>query len=466
MPKKAVALFFAAAFLGAVLYVYFTFPRTKGEIPQSNNQRPFPSAPQPGPNGVPVPEPAPNPNTPKVPPGPSLRAMAWGNATETQALEVQADAFSAGTGRHVSFTIDTDLASYRADLQQALASGAPPDVCLVDARNFAGLDPAHDLVDAPAPGADVAPRSVAAFTVGGAIKAVPDEFSVEVLFYNPSYFDQAGFGDPGPHWTWDILESITRGITAQKLKDPAGDAIYPLELPADFDLWNILCTEAGRPVLDQDVWHLADPDAKDAHERGLDLIHEIFQEFVIAAPLPKPNEPVGRYFAQQRAAILIGPSALTATLPSFPYAMTVLPSDLTRASLAHVNGWAVTAKSPDPDAARALATYLAWQPVHAGWTSTRAPKNDEGNAAVCYQTLDQALVPRIEPRTAQFAQFLDQQINLLARTPVVNTDELYGRIQSEYQSETSPPAISGDLPQAAGQKPTPKAATEEQIRGL
>ena len=44
MPKKAVAIFFLAAFIGAAIFVYFTFPRTKDEMPKSNNQRPYPSS--------------------------------------------------------------------------------------------------------------------------------------------------------------------------------------------------------------------------------------------------------------------------------------------------------------------------------------------------------------------------------------------------------------------------------------
>ena len=104
MPKKAVALFFLLAFLGAAIFVYFTFPRTKEEIPASNNQRPFPSVPGPGPNSVPVPETVPRPNTPKVPPGPTLRVMAWASGADARTLEAEADAFAAATGRRACGT--------------------------------------------------------------------------------------------------------------------------------------------------------------------------------------------------------------------------------------------------------------------------------------------------------------------------------------------------------------------------
>jgi ABC-type glycerol-3-phosphate transport system substrate-binding protein len=468
VPKKAVAIYFLLAFIGAALFVYFTFPRTKEEIPASNNQRPFPSAPMPSPNtpnGIPVPETVPHPNTPKVPPGPTLRVMAWASGADAQALEAEADSFTVATGRHASLTIDSDANSYRRDLQQAFASGSPPDVCLVEARDFSGLDPARDLADeTPAP--NVAPRSLAAFTVDGKIKAVPDEFSVDVLYYNPSHFDEAGLGYPDRHWNWDILEADARALDSLNLKNDAGQPIYPLELPADFDFWNILCTQAGHPALDLDVWHLSDADTKESQMRALDFIHEIFQGLSVTAPLPKAGEPPGRLFAQQRASLLIAPSELTASLPPFHYAFTLLPEDMARASLARVNGWAVTAPSTETDAARALAVYLARQPVHAGWSSVTKPKDDASPAAICYEALGQALVPRIEPKTAHMAHFLDEQINLLARNAQQKTGDLYARIQTEFQNANPTPAIEGGLPHAAGPKPPPKVEAAAQLRGL
>jgi ABC-type glycerol-3-phosphate transport system substrate-binding protein len=466
VPKKAVALFFLLAFLGAALFVYFTFPRTKEEIPTSNNQRPFPSAPTPSPpvpHTVPVPDTVPHPTAPKVPPGPTLRVMAWATGAEAQKLEALADAFGTATGRHASLTIDSDEAGYRRDLRQALNSDSPPDVCLVTARDFSGLDPTRDLADAtPQPGS--APRSIAAFTVDGRIKAAPAEFSVDVLFYNPSYFDQAGIGYPDRHWNWDILEADARALQSLKLKDPAGEPIYPLELPADFDFWNILCTQAGHPALDLDVWHLADNDTKESQMRALDFIHEIFQGLTVTAPLPKAGQPAGVLFLNQRAALLIAPSKLATAMTGFPYAFTLLPSDMERATMARFNGWAVTARSTQVDAARSLAGYLSFQAVHAGWTSVQKPADDNSPAGICYEALAHALVPRIEPKTARMAQFLDKQIYLLARNAQEKTDDLYARIQNEFQGDMLAPSISGSLPQASGQKPVPKL--DPVMRGL
>lgn len=461
MPKKAVAIFFIAAFIGAAIFVYFTFPRTKDEIPKSNNQRPFPSAPDP--NNIP-PETVPHPTTPpKLPPGPTLHVMGWATGAEAKVLEAEADAFQAATGRTASLTIVSDAATYRHDLLQALASDTPPDICLISSRDFSGLDPQHDLTTIT-PDPATAPRSVSAFTVDGDIKAAPDEFSVDVLFYNPSHFDQAGIGYPDRHWNWDIMEAMTRALESLKIKDADGNQTYPLELPADFDFWNILCMQAGHPALDLDTWHLADAESKDAQIRGLDLIHEFFQGLSVTPPLPKGNVVPGTYFAQQRASLLIAPSNLTATLPKFHYAFTLLPGDMVRASLAQVNGWAVTSKSTQPEAARELAVYLAWQPVHAGWSSVQKPASTNTPEAICYEALDQALVPRVNFKSTSMALFLDQQIGLLARNSGQTSEALYTRIQNRYQSDLAPAPIDGAIPAHTWLQPSVKASA--QLRGL
>ncbi len=465
MPKKAVAIYFIAAFIGAVLFVFFTFPRTKDEIPKSNNQRPFPSAPAPGPDGVPVPETVPRPTPPKVPPGPTLRVMAWATGDEAKTLEAEADAFQAATGRSASLTIVNDQGVYRHDLRAALNSTTPPDLCLISSRDFSGLNPAVELADAT-PLAGTAPRSIAAFTVDGQIKAVPAEFSVEVLFYNPSFFDQAAIGYPARHWTWDILEADARALASLKLTNDAKESIYPLELPANFDLWNILCTETGHPALDLATWHMTEPLSQESQMRAFDLIHELFQQTEVTAPLPKAGQAPGQLFAQQRAALLIAPSEFAASLPNFHYGMTFLPSDISRASLARVNGWGVTSRSTQQEAAHTLAAYLAWKPVHTGWSSVQKPPDGDTPEAVCYEALGHAVIPRIEPRAEPLAQFLDHQIDLLARDPGQKTDALYSQVQNVYRSGMASPSSDDAQTEAAGLKPALQVPNGAQLRGF
>ena len=473
MPKKAVAAFFLLAFIGAGLFIYFTFPRTKDEIPKSNNQQNILPSPGPNtpnvPNGAPVPETVPAPNAPKVPPGPTLHVMAWASAAEAHQLSQETDAFAAATGRQVALTLEADPVSYRRDLQQAFVTGAPPDLCLVSSRDFSGLDPAEELADVTA-GDGTPSRATAAFTVDGKLKAVPEEFSVEVLFYNPELFDQAGIAYPGSHWNWDMLEADTRALISLNLKDSAGKPTYAIELPANFDIWNILCAEAGAPALDLNSWRLADSGAKDAQMHALQVLRDLFQEYAITPPQGKNPTPLGQYFEGKRAALLIASSDVAARFPpTLHYGMTVLPRDLTVATLASVNGWAVPAKSTQADAALALARYLTYRPVHAGWSAMQPPPagvDEDAPVAVCHAALAQALVPRLDASTTQMAQFLDQQLNSLAHNPGQTPDGLYARIQAELQAPSSPPEVRGEAPLSPGVMPAPKADSSSQLRGL
>ena len=457
MPKKAVAIYLLLALLGAVIFIFITFPRTREEIPKSNNQIPFPSAP--GPNNMP-----PHPSVPNAPHGPTLRIMAWAAPSEAAALSARADAYSAQTGQGASLTVVNDEATYRHDLREALASDTPPDLCLIEARDFSGADASRDFADAT-PESGVAPRSIAAFTVGDRVKALPAEFSVDVLYYNPAQFDRAGIAYPGAHWNWDVLQAMSRALSSLKMKTAQGEPIYPLELPANFDFWNMLCAQAGHPALDVGVWHLADSDSKEAEMRSLDFIHTFFQGLAVAAPLPRAGVAPGGYFARQEAAMLIAPSELTASLPHFDYRLTVLPRDMRAGSLARVNGWAVTAQTKQPEAARSLAIFLARQPIHAGWSGVIENPQATGNAAICWTALGGAIIPRLVAKDLPMAQFLDQQIDQLARHSGGDAGRLYALIQSEYQSGQAPQQIESGLPKPA-EKLKPRAPSAAALRDM
>jgi ABC-type glycerol-3-phosphate transport system substrate-binding protein len=454
VPHKAVAIYLLLALLGAVIFVYCTFPRTKDQIPTSNNQRPFDEPPPlPNPGNVPVPETPPHPSTPSAPHGPTLRVMAWASPSEATALDAQLDAYGSPDGWTPSLTLANDEATYRRDLAAAIAAGTPPDVCLVDARDFSGLDPARDLASLPAD-AGANTRSVGAFTMGGAMKAAPSEFTVDLLFYDPSCFVRAGLAAPGPHWNWDVLEAMARALASLHFKNGQGAPVYALELPADFDFWNMLCMQAGHPALDANTWHVADVESRDAEVRSLDFIHQTFQDFDVTAPLAQEGAMPGRYFGRQQAAMMIGPSALVSQLPNFGYQVTELPRDMSSGSLACVHGWAVSAQSPQVDAAARLAAFLARRPLHAGWTGVYRGDAADGFSQICQAVLAGSVIPRVGARDAAMARFLNDTIDQLARQSSADTNELYARIQAQYRSdfpEDTPKASDGIKPHASSE---------------
>ena len=193
---------------------------------------------------------------------------------------------------------------------------------------------------------------------------------------------------------------------------------------------------------------------------ALEWIHTFFCGLTVTAPPTKPGRMPGALFARQRSSLLIAPSDFAAALPKFRYAFTLMPADFTRASLARVNGWAVAAKSSDPAAARLLAAYLAGQPVHAGWSRVLKPPEDASDTseAICHEALDHALLPRIEPGTAEMAQFLDEQIYQLAQNSAQTTEALYAGIQARYQKSPAQHPFANSLPQPEGLNPKADAS--------
>ena len=373
------------------------------------------------------------------------------------------------SGRRASLTIEGDPAVYRRDLVQALASDTPPDVCLIAARDFSGTNPAHDFANAtPNPG--TAPRAITAFTVDGDIKAVPDEFSVDVLFYNLSHFDQAAIGYPAEHWTWDMLEADARALDALKLKNDAGQPVYPLELPSDFDLWNILCTEAGHPALDLGTWHLTDAGSKDSQMRALDLMHELFRELNVTAPLSKNQEPPGSPF--RAATRLAAHRALGLCRRSPAEEFLATPSPCCPATSTGPPWRGSTAGRSRPSRRNATPHWrwpatLATNPFTPDGLPSQKPAQADTPDVACSATRRSmtALLPRIDAKTSPLAEFLDQQINQLARSSQQKTDDLYTLIPVRNTRKTR---ILPFQSMAAGAevKPSPKVDSGTQLRGL
>ena len=190
--KKPSPFSFCSHFLGAAHFRLFHLPAHEGGNPDQQQSAPFPlrarAQPQ-RPESVPLPEPSPNPNTPKVPPGPTLRVMAW-------AYGRRGEGAGGGSRRLWNGHRQARLADHRrrrGQLSPRFEAGhrlrfAARCVPGHRARFFrASIRTAIWPTRHPLP-ASSAPRSLAAFTVDGHLKAVPDECSVDVLFYNPRVF--------------------------------------------------------------------------------------------------------------------------------------------------------------------------------------------------------------------------------------------------------------------------------------
>ena len=188
--------------------------------------------------------------------------------------------------------------------------------------------------------------------------------------------------------------------------------------------------------------------------RALDFIHEIFQGLSVTAPLPKAGEPPGRLFAAATRRAFdraLGPHRFPALLSLCLHA--------SAAATWSGPAWRASMAGRSRPNHRRPMRHASWRRIWLGNPSTRdgVPSKSRRRTTRPPPFVTRRWVrpsfPGIDPKTARMAQFLDRQINLLARNAQQTTDALYDRIQTEYQSDTSPP---GGLPQAPDKSPRPR----------
>lgn len=162
-------------------------------------------------------------------------------------------------------------------LTSAFASGKPPDVFLLNYRDYApfvvrgAIEPIGPLL-APA-GVDLGgyyEEPVAAFTYDGALQCMPQNISSMVVYWNTDLFATAGVPEPTPDWSWADFTAAARALTSGSVKglgfDPSITRLAPV-------IWG----NGGRIVDDPTAptrTTLDEPAAREALEAMLALTRE------------------------------------------------------------------------------------------------------------------------------------------------------------------------------------------------
>jgi ABC-type glycerol-3-phosphate transport system substrate-binding protein len=460
VPKKALLIYFGLAFFFAVIFVWFTFP---GSVPNkfsiSKNQ------PEPRNSTPPLVQPEGHPQfvtIPTTPPAPAtgvvLHILAWGQGEAAERLQQQIDLFSHDTGIAATEVMANTEADYQKALAEAYSSGAVPDVILVNGADFSGLTPARDLLPLPAAPGRVLSSVAGTFVRNGQNWAQADEFSVDVLFYNKSCFDRVGLGYPGVHWTLDTLQGISRGLTISNLLDPEGKRIFALELPCDFQLWNLLSKEAGHALYDNSGWHITNSDAQISQQRGLEFFQTYFRDLDVCAPLTNDELAPGDLFFQGRACLLIAPIEAWARFQQnglLRWDVTRFPQDLTPSTNLRVQGWAVTKLSRHPTEAIRLVQALGNLPLHDGWVAIKDSLPDGSTddvPALARSLLPNALFYTLDAKTKATQTDLTAQLQHFSQTnDDVTIPGLYQRLIRTIPG-AGPMQVETGLPQARKKK--------------
>jgi multiple sugar transport system substrate-binding protein len=144
-----------------------------------------------------------------------------------------------------------------ARLTTSFAGGTPPDVFVVNFRDYAlfasrsAMEPAGDhLEEMGIDLNDFFPEPVEAFTFNGDLQCMPQNVSSLVVYYNTDLFENAGLETPAPDWTWEDFRrtalTLTKGdvrgvgIEPQVIRiapfvwSNGGEIVDDLESPSQF----------------------------------------------------------------------------------------------------------------------------------------------------------------------------------------------------------------------------------------
>jgi multiple sugar transport system substrate-binding protein len=202
--------------------------------------------------------------------------------------------------------------------------------------------------------ADFEPAALAAWQRGAALYGLPADAVPQVLFYNQDLFEAAGVAAPAPGWTWDDWLAKARQLTVR-----SGGSVsrYGTALTQ----WSAMVWGNGGELLNETGTQtlLSSPEAIAGVQFAADMVnvHRV-------APPPKDAggpDPV-ELFQSQNVAMLPGASSLAgrlleAKLP-FKWAIAPLPAGKVAVSPISVSGVAISARSPNAQAALDFASWL------------------------------------------------------------------------------------------------------------
>ena len=161
----------------------------------------------------------------------TLTFQVFGDAEELAIYRRLVSAYGDRSGQRVDLIEVPDRDAHLAKLATSFAGGSPPDVFLVNYRNYAGFA-AREVLDPVGPRldrsrtlerSDFYPQPLEAFTYRGRLECLPQNASSLVTYFNRDLFREAGLPDPRPDWTFEDLRETARRLTVDEDRDGAID---------------------------------------------------------------------------------------------------------------------------------------------------------------------------------------------------------------------------------------------------
>lgn len=373
--------------------------------------------------------------------GGTITVAIWDNGQKAGLDQIIAD-YTAATGNKAEIQVIT-WDQYWTLLEAGASGGDMPDVFWMhsnEVQKYMENDILMDLTDRIASSEklemDKFPEDIKnLYSWDGKTYAIPKDVDTIALFYNKTMFDEAGLSYPDDSWTWDDFYDAAVKLTKED-GSQYGTAMNPSN---EQDGWmNIIYSMGGKVLTDdKKASGFDDPNTIKAMEFVQKLVDNVMPPATVMA-----ETGTDVLLGSGKIAMLSQGSWMVPQFKEHEYIsencdVAVLPKDPTtgnRVSLYNGLGWAVSAKTKNPDA--------AWQLVE--WFGTKDMQLKQAQLGVTMAAYD-GVSDEWKNNTDKFdlQPFLDMRENIVFRPSTRATLTWWNPM-----CETFKEAWNGNMPMA------------------
>ncbi|MDQ4125149.1 MAG: sugar ABC transporter substrate-binding protein [Actinomycetota bacterium] len=281
-----------------------------------------------------------------------------GEPEETAVYTSIADQFmDANPDVHVEVVEVPEKDEHLARLATSFAGGSPPDVFLVNFREYSqfvvrgAIEPIENHLEDVDLSAYYEPP-LEAFTYDGALQCFPQNISSLVVYYNRALFDEVGLKRPKAGWTWDDFRATAETLTGG---DVRGVGIEPTIIRLAPFAWS-----AGGDIVDDPE----SPTRLDLDNPGAREALEFFVSMVKDGLVPTEEEVAAQdletRFTTGKVGMLLSSRR---EVPAFrevqglDFDVAPLPVGEEPAGILHSDGYCIAAESDAVDEAAAFVRF-------------------------------------------------------------------------------------------------------------
>jgi len=300
---------------------------------------------------------------------PTVDFQVFGDAEELAIYREVAAGYEKKTGDRVRIIEAPDRDAHLQKLTTSFAAKQPPDVFLLNYRNFGPfvdkgvLDPVGPRLDASKAidRDDYYPAPLDAFTWKGELTCMPQNASSLVVYVNLEAFEQAGVEPPQGDWTFDeFLAAARRLRDAARKRDAKGQARALGVDPALIRLAPFVWSAGGELVDDLDApgrFVFETPQAR----LGIDRFLSLYREGLVPREVDVESQALDERFIEGSLAMFMSsrrevPSFRSIT--AFEWDVAPFPKAERAASVLHSDAFCM-AKGENADAAWRFVEYAA-----------------------------------------------------------------------------------------------------------